>query len=83
MKHKCQRCGGTEKLVEISAKCNDLYSQVHLSSGKEYSGYVPEWIGSYGDYVECIICRHCGQIQGDWPELDKKMNQFKHGSVSK
>lgn len=80
---KCQRCKGTKKLYQIQAWCRDLYTQVHLSSGKEYEGYVPEWIGpnGYGDAVGFIICRHCGTVQGNWPELDKRRNQFKYGKV--
>lgn len=80
---KCQRCKGDAKLYQISAKCSDMYSHNHIG-GKSYDGYVPEWIGpnGYGDYVEFTICRHCGQVQGDWPELDKKKNQFKYGKAS-
>ena len=78
---KCIRCNGTAKLYSISAKCSDMYSHVHGT--KEYQGYVPDWIGEYGDYVSFTICRHCGQVQGAWPELDKKMNQFKSGEATK
>lgn len=77
---KCQRCKGSAKLYSISAKCSDMYSEQHLG-GKAYDGYVPEWIGKWGDYVEFTICRHCGQVQGSWPELDKKANQFKYGKA--
>lgn len=79
---KCIRCNGTAKLYSISAKCSDMYSHVSLKSGKEYEGCVPDWIGEYGDYVSFVICRHCGQIQGDWPELNPEMNQFKHGKAN-
>lgn len=81
MSQKCQRCGGTKKMYQINAKCSDMYSQINLATDKDYDGYVPEWIGG-GDYVEFTVCRHCGQIQGEWPELDKKMNQFKSGKAS-
>lgn len=78
----CQRCNGQAKLVQISAKCSDMYSHV-TAAGKEYDGYVPDWIGEYGDYVTFTVCRHCGQMQGDWPELDGcDGNQFKHGRAS-
>ena len=68
---KCIRCNGVKKLVSISAKCSDMYSQV-TASGKEYDGYVPEWIGpdGYGDYIQFTICRHCGQVQGDSEGLE-------------
>jgi hypothetical protein len=77
---KCQRCGGTKKLYRINAKCSDLYSQDHIG-GNSYEGYVPDWIGpdGYGDYVSFTVCRHCGQIQGEWPELDATLNRFKSG----
>lgn len=79
---KCQACKGQSKLYQISAKCSDLYSHVHLKSGKEYDGYVPDWIGEYGDYVTFTICRHCGHVQGKWPYYDKSINKFKSGEVS-
>ena len=78
---KCQRCGGTAKLYQVSAKCSDLYSHEHIG-GKSYDGYVPDWIGEYGDYVRFTICRHCGQVQGEWPELDNTINRFKSGRAS-
>jgi hypothetical protein len=80
---KCQRCYGQSKLYSISAKCSDMYSHVNLKSGKEYEGYVPDWIGEYGDYVSFTLCRHCGQIQGEWPYFNPESNQFKHGRVAK
>lgn len=78
---QCQRCGGTKKIYHISAKCSDLYSHQH-EGGNDYDGYVPDWIGEYGDYVQFTICRHCGQVQGDWPELDPSSNQFKSGKAT-
>ena len=79
---KCQRCGGKAKMTWVQAKCSDLYNQVNINTGKEYDGYVPDWIGTYGDYVIFTICRHCGQVQGEWPELDAKLNQFKSGKAN-
>lgn len=81
---KCKQCGGTAKLVEISAKCSDMFFSRNIKSGKEYDGYVPEWIGpgGYGDYVQFTICRHCGQVEGQWPHHDKEMDKFKHGKAS-
>lgn len=80
---KCKQCGGTAKLVEISAKCSDRFYSRNIKSGKEYDGYVPEWMGpnGYGDYVEFTICRHCGQVDGNWPKYDDKLNKFSHGKV--
>lgn len=81
---KCQRCAGTAKLYRVEAKCSDLYSQVHLSTGKEYDGYVPEWIGIMGDYVAFTICRHCGQVQGEWPAFSTSpgADRFKSGKAT-
>jgi len=80
---KCIRCEGTKKLYKVSAKCSDMYRQEHIG-GKEYEGYVPAWIGpeGYGDYVDFVICRHCGTVQGEWPDLNKELVQFKSGKVS-
>jgi len=78
---KCQRCQGKAKLYRISAKCSDMYSHTHLNTDSEYEGYVPDWIGKWGDYVEFCICRHCGQVQGEWPEMVPDMNQFKSGKA--
>lgn len=81
-KKVCQCCGGTKKLYEVSAKCSDMYHQQHIG-GKEYSGYVPDWMHSWSDdYVEFTICRHCGHVQGEWPHWDKSQNPFKSGGVA-
>jgi len=78
---KCQRCDGQAKLYSVYAKCSDRYSHVNVKSGKSYDGYVPDWIGEYGDYVSFTICRHCGQMQGQWPESDNSIDKFKHGKA--
>jgi len=85
---KCQRCGGTSKLYNVQAKCSDRFISQHVG-GKEHMGYVPDWIGGYGkgddaggDYVCFTICRGCGQMQGQWPELDATMNVFKYGKAT-
>jgi hypothetical protein len=77
----CQRCNGKVKMVKVTAKCSDRFIQFNLNSGKEYVGYVKEWIGGSDDYVSFIACRHCGQLQGNWPESDKTMNQYKSGKA--
>ena len=80
---KCINCNGTRKLYQVEAKCSDLYSHQHIG-GKDYAGYVPEWLGpgGFGDYVQFTICRHCGTVQGAWPHHDKASNQFKSGKAS-
>lgn len=79
----CQCCKGKSKLVEVSAKCSDMFWSRNVKSGMEYDGYVPEWIGAngYGDYVNFTICRHCGHVQGSWPHYDESIKQFKHGKA--
>jgi len=56
----------------------------------EHDGYVPAWIGgygvgdnAYGDYVEFTVCRHCGQIRGDWPvdAPEDSKDKYKWGSA--
>jgi len=79
---KCQNCKGQAKLYQVHAKCSDLYTHVNVKTGKDYDGYVPDWIGEYGDYVSFTICRHCGQVQGNWPHTDKTIDKFKHGKAS-
>ncbi len=78
----CQRCKGKAKIFQVSAKCSDLYWHLNVKTGKQYDGYVPDWIGKWGDYIQFTICRHCGQVQGEWPESSPEMNQFKHGKAS-
>lgn len=54
------------KTISISAKCSDLFSAVLEDSHKgivgEYNGYVPDFLGSYGDYVELEIDVETGHI---------------------
>ena len=78
----CQNCNGKKKLYHVSAKCSDLYSQEHIG-GKYMDGYVPTWIsGDMGeDYINFIVCRHCGHMQGDWPNDNEQANQFKSGKA--
>ncbi len=66
---KCSKCGGTARMVEVSAKCSDNFSRYNIKQETHYDGYVPDWLsdGGYGDYVNFVICRHCGQVHGDWP----------------
>ena len=73
-------------MVSISAKCSDMFTSIVLDTGKTYDGYVPEWAGpdpaGGGDYIEMTICRHCGQVQGKWPEGKPAPECYKWGKVS-
>jgi hypothetical protein len=73
---KCQQCGGTARMISVSAKCSDAYSEVKVECG-----YVPTWIGDDGDYVEFSICRHCGQMAGRWPINGVGVDRFKWGKT--
>lgn len=77
----CQCCGGAAKLITISAKCSDRYYERNEKTGKEYDGYVKDWLGEYGDYIAMTVCRHCGHVQGDWPHWNKDSNQFRSGKA--
>jgi hypothetical protein len=60
----CQRCSA-QRLVDISAKCSDMF---HAKAEKEHDGYVLRELGiGGGDYVEFTYCLECGQIQGKFP----------------
>ncbi len=66
-RNACQRCGGTNRMVFVQAKCSDMYHEYKIAQEHSYEGYVPDWIGQFGDYVQFELCRHCGQMQGTWP----------------
>lgn len=78
---KCQRCGGSNRMVFVQAKCSDMYHEYKIAQEHNYEGYVPDWIGQFGDYVQFELCRHCGQMQGDWPEGKSKPDCFKWGKA--
>ena len=84
MKAQCQGCGGTARLVRVSAKCSDMFTSEPVNGGKSHDGYVPDWIGAdgYGDYVNFTVCRHCGQLQGKWPVNGVGQEKFKWGKAS-
>lgn len=47
--------------IRISAKCSDLFSMSD-KNGRNYNGYVPDFLGSYSDYVELEIDLETGQL---------------------
>lgn len=60
---KCEKCQG-DRILEISAKCNDLCSLEF--KGINYFGYVPKDLkvrSHFGDYVDLDICLSCGHAQ--------------------
>ena len=71
----CQRCG-SERILEISAKCSDLCCTrvAHLDIEKD--GYVPDFhFAEYGDYLQPTICLECGQVQGKFPITDAQVKK--------
>ena len=60
---KC-KCG-SNKIIQVVAKCADCFSAFQSNTQQEYRGYVPKDIGLgvEGDYVEFSYCLSCGQIQ--------------------
>ena len=65
---KCDKCG-SERLLDINAKCSDLFSMRDQTKGG--NGYVPTnlFFGAEGsgDYVRIEFCLDCGKIQGEFP----------------
>lgn len=58
----CENCG-SDRILEISAKCSDMCTLVFRTSQK--NGYVPSDISMGGDdYLELDICLACGKVQG-------------------
>ena len=57
----------SKQVIQISAKCSDMFSASLIKDGKEvadYSGYVPDFFPGkhYGDYVTLDIDVETGQI---------------------
>lgn len=60
----CLHCSST-RIVSISSKSVDLNFISY--KGVEGDGYVPDFIGKWGDYVEFKLCIECGRIQDNFP----------------
>jgi len=75
---ECENCN-SDRILQISAKCNDMCSLVFKSV--EYNGYVPNEskIGG-GDYIELDICLECGIAQGC---VDSEDPQFYTDTINK
>ena len=82
----CQHCE-SKRVLEVQAKCSDLFFCELPYVGAEHEGYVPSdlHIGG-GDYIDFKMCLDCGQVQGNFPlsvteleggtENDNGVNQF-------
>jgi hypothetical protein len=70
---KCLKCK-SERVLFISAKCNDMCCFDVSWLEIEHDGYVPtiQEIGG-DDYINMNICMECGQAQGLWPVNDKEI----------
>lgn len=71
----CKQCN-SERLIQIQGHCRDCYGEWNLKTGTEYTGYVPIWMGG-GDDIMIVVCKDCGQIQGDWPRKDEEEDDYK------
>jgi len=69
----CKRCN-SEREATVDAKCSDL---CNLNLGnREIDGYVPSDMGiGGGDYIEFSYCLDCGQIQGEFPLPETKLEE--------
>ena len=68
------------KTIEISAKCSDMFSAVLSETGqpsKYYDGYVPDFLGTWGDYVQLKIDLETGQILNWKKPSPKELSIFK------
>ncbi len=67
---------GSERVVNISGKCNDLSSMTIPHLGVDHHGYMPDLglVGGLGDdYIQLAICIDCGRVQ-DWePQTDDEL----------
>jgi len=72
-------------IICISAKCSDLFSATLKRDGKvigEYSGYVPDFLGSDGDYIELDIEIISGKIINWRKPSAAQLKIFQAGSTS-
>jgi hypothetical protein len=69
------------KTISFSAKCSDLFSaQLKDETGKligEYEGYVPDFLGTWGDYVELTVDIESGKILNWKKPTQKDLTIFK------
>lgn len=70
----CQKCG-SNRIAVISGKCSDLCS-VDVPGFELHHGYVPDFIGEYGDYIRLKLCLDCGQVQGTFPIPDSDLTEL-------
>jgi len=70
---KCQRCN-SKRIATISGKTSDC--NVINFKEEEHDGYVPNDIGlgDNSDYIEFSWCLECGQMQGNFPYADPKID---------
>jgi len=70
----CSKCF-SRRVVTVDAKCSDLCN-ISLR-GKKVNGTPPADMGiGGGDYVSFSYCLDCGQIQGEFPLSETKLERF-------
>lgn len=73
----CQMCQ-SERLASVVGKTKDLCSI--KVKGEYYDGYVPHNMGiGSGDYIEFVYCLDCGQIKGEFPLPETKLERGNEG----
>ena len=65
--------------IRISGKCSDLFYMQDLDSGRDYQGYVPHFLGSYGDYIELDIDTETGKIINWDVPTEEQINEYFDG----
>ena len=61
----CQKCK-SERIASLSGKTSDMCNV--FVGEEEHEGYVPSDMNiGGGDYIEFEFCLDCGQIQGEFP----------------
>jgi hypothetical protein len=72
----CQRCN-SDRVLTISGKCSDCCNWMYKD--KEQNGYAPIGMGvDGGDYISITYCLECGQLQGDFPISEERVNYVMH-----
>ena len=67
--------------IRISAKCGDLFTMQNLDSGEDFQGYVPGFLGSYGDYVELDIDTDTGTLLNWTAPTEEELSECFEGEI--
>lgn len=67
----CQQCGSSQHMLNLACKHSDScfmqdYHQNELRTCQGYGVSKTPWCKD-SDYIDCLVCLQCGQMQGTWP----------------